>query len=218
MLHLINLLGNDDQWRNVAGTPVVLQNIPVKLRLGPDADIGGVYAASPDDNSGIMQSIPYTLGTDSQGDYISLILPRLEYWDMIYVERTINAPANNRYEAESAIKWNVAVDTDHSGYSGYGFVDEFAEINDSVSFYVSILQPGDYSFRFRYANGGTTATRTLFINGDSQGNIEFADSGDWEVWDSVTKQLYLEAGVHQAVLYYGLWDSGAINLDYLEIQ
>lgn len=218
IFHLVNLLGNDDQWRNVASTPVILQNVPVKLRLGPNANIQGVHVASPDNNSCIMQPIPYTLGTDSQGDYVSIILPRLEYWDMIYIERTINTPANNRYEAENAIKWNVAVDTDHSGYSGSGFVDQFAEANDSVSFYAAIPQSDDYTFRFRYANGGSDATRSLFVNGDYQGDIEFAGLGNWEIWGTATKQLYLEPGVHQVVLYYGAWNSGAINFDYLEIQ
>jgi dextranase len=216
--HLINLLGNDDRWRNVANTPPVLQNIPVKLRLGPDADIKGLYVASPDNNSCIMHPIPYTPGEDSQGDYVSITLPRLEYWDMIYIERTVNPPANDRYEAENAIKLNVAVDTDHGGYSGSGFVDQFAEVNDSVSFYVTVPQSGDYNFSFGYANGGSSAARTLFVNGDYQGNVEFDALGDWETWSAAAKEVNLEPGVHQVVLYYSSSNSGAINLDYLEIQ
>jgi len=155
IFHLVNLLDNDDQWRNVAATPTVQQNIPVKLRLGPDADIAGVYFASPDHNSCIMQPIPYALGVDSQGDYVSVTLPSLEYWDMIYIERTINAPVGDRYEAEDAIKWNVGVDTNYSGYSGTGFVDQFTETNDSASFYVAIPQSGNYTFGFGYANGSS---------------------------------------------------------------
>lgn len=218
IFHLVNLLGNDDKWRNIANTPPVPQNIPVKLRLGPDADIQGVYVASPDDNSCIMQPVPCALGADSQGDYVSINLGRLEYWDMIYIERSINAPADNRYEAESAIKWYVAVDTDHSGYSGSGFVDEFAEINDSVSFCVAVPQAGDYTFRFRYANGGSNATRAMFVNGDYQGDVEFAALKNWELWSTASKHINLDPGVHQVVLYYGAWNSGAINLDYMEIQ
>jgi dextranase len=218
IFHLINLLGNDDQWRNIAGSPPLLENIPIKLRLGPDADIEGVYVASADNNSSIMLPIPYTLGTDSQGDYLLITLPHLEYWDMIYIERTIKAPGNNRYEAEDAIKWNVGVNTNHGGYSGSGFVDQFAEINDSVSFYVAITQPGDYSFSFRYANGGSDASRALFVNGDYKDDIEFGALGNWEFWNTEVKQLYMEPGIHQVVLYYGSWNNGAINLDYLQIQ
>ena len=218
IFHLVNLLGNDDQWRNVAVTPAVLVDIPVRLRLGPDAGIAGVYFASPDYNSCIMQPIPYVLGADSQGDYVSVTLPSLEYWDMIYIERTIIAPGSDRYEAEDAIKWNVGVNTNHGGYSGAGFVDQFAEINDSVSFYVAITQSSDYTFRLRYANGGSNASRSLILNGDIKGNVDFTGLGNWETWGIATKQLYLEPGVHQVTLYYGSWNSGTINFDYLELQ
>ncbi|MBN1766316.1 MAG: carbohydrate-binding protein [Sedimentisphaerales bacterium] len=218
IFHLINLLGNDNQWRNVAATPAVQQDIPVKLRLGPDADVTGVYLASPDSDGGILHSIPYTLGSDSQGDYVSITVPRLEYWDMIYVERTVNPPANDRYEAEDANKWYVGVNTDHGGYSGTGFVDQYAEVNDSVNFYVVIPQAGDYTFTFRYANGDSNGDRSLIVNGDIQGDINFNTTGNWDTWSTGTREVSLEPGVHQVTLYYGSWNSGAINLDYLEIQ
>lgn len=218
LFHLINLLGNDDRWRNAAETPAVLHDISVKLRLGPDAQVSGVYTASPDANGGIMQALPYTLAEDSQGHYLSVTLPRLEYWDMIYVERTISPPANNRYEAERAVRQQVGVNTDHSGYSGTGFVDHFTEVNDSVNFYVTIPQAGNYTVRLRYANGGPAATRSLIVNGDIQGDVDFNPLGNWETWSIADHPIYFEAGVHQVTVYYGSWNGGAINLDYLEIQ
>lgn len=218
IFHLINLLENDNQWRNIADTPIVQQNVPVNLRLGHNADIAGIYFASPDYNGGIMQPLTYTSGTDSQGDYVSVTVPTLEYWDMIYIERTVNAPAGDRYEAEDAIKTYVGVNTNHSGYSGAGFVDQFSEVNDSVSFYVTVPQSGDYTFGLRYANGGANATRTLFVNGDFHDNVNFYSSGNWDSWGIATTQIYLEQGVHQVTLYYGSWNTGAINFDYLELQ
>lgn len=218
IFHLINLLGNDDQWRNVANSPTVLQNIPVKLRLGPDADITGVYVASPDLNGGIMQSVPYVLGSDAQGNFVSITVDRLEYWDMIYVERSIEVSVNDRYEAEVAIKWNVATNTNHGGYSGAGFVDQFAEINDSVNFYVAISQAGNYTFGFRYGNGGSNASRSLIVNGDIIGDVNFTNTGGWDSWGNAGREVSLEPGVHQVTLYYGSWNTGAINLDHLEIQ
>ena len=216
IFHLINLLGNDDQWRNIADRPVLLHDVPVKLRLGPDAEVTQVAVASPDTAGGMMQSVPYVTGTDTRGDFLSLTLPRLEYWSMICVERTITAAANNRYEAETAVRYQVAVDTDHGGYSGSGFVDEFAETGDSVGYYVVVNQPGEYSLRFRYANGGSDASRSLIINGDFQVNMPFGSIGSWEGWNIAGTSVYLQTGVHQVILYYGSWNSGAINLDYLE--
>lgn len=52
------------------------------------------------------------------------------------MDRTFSDPTNSIYEAESAIKTNVSTNTNHSGYTGSGFVDQFASSNDGVSFVV----------------------------------------------------------------------------------
>lgn len=218
IFHLVNLLGNDDRWRNVAAAPPVLEDLAVKLRLGPDAQVTAVKLASPDCQGGIMQPLPYTTGTDARGAYVSVTVPRLEYWDMLYVERTVELPAGGRYEAERAIQWNTAVDTDHGGYTGSGFVDQFTEAGDSVSFVVAAPRAGNYTLRFRYANGGPAATRSVVVNGDILGNVTLAPLGDWEQWGVAEATVPLEAGVHQVVLYYGHWNAGAINLDRLELE
>ncbi|AQT69212.1 Cycloisomaltooligosaccharide glucanotransferase precursor [Anaerohalosphaera lusitana] len=216
--HLINLLGNDNQWRNVANTPPLRNNVTAKLRLGPNVYISGIYLASPDIDHGIMQPLSYIESADPQGDYVSLTLPSLEYWDMIYVDRTIVAPAYNRYQAELANKWNVGVNTNHAGYTGSGFVDQYAETHDSVNFYITIPQDGSYNLNFRYGNGGSNASRSVIIDGDIQGDVQFTHTGSWGTWSTSSKQVHLSAGVHQVTLYYGPWNSGAINLDYLQIQ
>ena len=48
------------------------------------------------------------------------------------------------YEAEFAAQTNVSVNTNHSGFEGTGFVDDFAEAGDSVSFEVYVPQAGSY--------------------------------------------------------------------------
>ena len=53
------------------------------------------------------------------------------------------------YEAESAQLNGTSVNTDHTGYSGSGFVDGFASVGDSVSFTVTAPEDGLYSFVFR---------------------------------------------------------------------
>lgn len=218
VLHLVNLLGNDDQWRNVSNTPPLLTNLSVKYRLGPNADISGVHFASPDLNHGLMQSLPYSTGSDAQGNFISFILPSIAYWDMIYFERSIIPPPGDRYEAEDAIKSSVSVNTDHSGYSGTGFVDHFGSVGDSVSFVILTPADDDYSFQFRYANAaGTTATRQVFVEGDYAGNVSFPPLANWDTWATAPLAVQLKAGVHQVVLYFSSSNSTAINLDYLQV-
>ena len=218
VLHLINLLGNDDQWRNIANTPPLLTNLSVKYRLGPDANVSGVYFASPDLNHGVMRLLPYFTGFDAQGNFISFTVPSLAYWDIIYFERSLTPPPANIYEAEDAVKSSVSVNTNHSGYSGTGFVDHFANVNDSVSFVILVPTDNNYSFRFRYANAtGATATRQVFVDGDYAGNISFPPLANWDTWATVPLVVRLKAGVHQVVLYFSSSNSTAINLDYLQL-
>jgi len=215
VLHLLNLLGNDEQWRNISNRPPVLTNLSVKYRLGPDADISGVYFASPDLNHGIMRSLPYVTGRDGQGSFISFVAPSLVYWDMIYFERAVGSPADARYEAEDAVKYGVGVNTDHSGYSGAGFVDHFDNTGDSVSFVVTAAIEDDYSLEFRYANAtGATATRQVIVDGDYVGGVSFPTLAGWATVPLVCR---LKQGVHQVVLYFSNANGAAINLDYLRV-
>lgn len=218
VLHLINLLGNDDQWRNAAGSPPLLTNLSVQYRLGPNATINRVYFASPDTNHGVMQSLPYVSGSDSQGNFVSFTVPSLLYWDMIYFDRSVTPTPGNRYEAEDAVKWNVSVNNNHVGYSGAGFVDQFGSVGDSVSFIIVAPADKQYELRFRYANAiGSTATRKVFVDGDYAGNVSFSPLANWENWAVAPLTVQLKNGVHQVVLYFSSSNSGAINLDYLEL-
>ena len=53
------------------------------------------------------------------------------------------------YEAEQATLHGVAVNTNHPGYTGTGFVDKFDSRGDYVQFNIQIATAGDYSMIFR---------------------------------------------------------------------
>jgi hypothetical protein len=86
MLHLVNLVNLDDLWRNAAETPQVQTGIGLRYYVGNDA-IQAVYLASPDFNFGRTTSLRYTSNQDEKGRYIEFTVPRLAYWDMVYVRR-----------------------------------------------------------------------------------------------------------------------------------
>jgi hypothetical protein len=86
MLHLVNLVTLDDRWRNAAETPPVQTDIGLRYDVGDDA-IEGVYLASPDLDFGRTASLPFTNGQDERGRYVEFTVPRLVYWDMVYVRR-----------------------------------------------------------------------------------------------------------------------------------
>ena len=45
-----------------------------------------LWYATPDANHGAATALAYTSGTDTQGAFIQFTLPRLQYWDMLWLE------------------------------------------------------------------------------------------------------------------------------------
>ncbi|MDD2807603.1 MAG: CBM35 domain-containing protein [Patescibacteria group bacterium] len=141
--------------------------------------------------------------------------------DVSHCLLTLNNPTlmyHQRSEAEAATLTNVAVDTDHAGFSGIGFVDEFESFGDVVSFTVNVPLAGTYRFDFGYANGyPDAAVRHIWIDGEYFSSLVFPSLGTWDDWSTASQLGSLTAGVHTIELSSEWSDSGAINLDYLEV-
>lgn len=87
ILHLINLLGTDNQWRDERGkkaAPTEISDIEVTYYTSKDID--SVYIASPDMNDNRSKELSFEKGQDNSGKYIQFTVPSLEYWDMIYMK------------------------------------------------------------------------------------------------------------------------------------
>ena len=177
-----------------------------------------MYLASPDFGDCESQALQYSEGVDGNGSYITFCVPSLQYWDMIYIRRSVSSGLTT-HEAEDALKTNVAVDTDHAGYSGTGFIDAFETCGDSVGFTVKVPSSDTYTLRFRYANGsGEEAARAVIIDGKYANKAYFVAQPDWDTWATAETGVTLDAGVHTIVLYYGDYEYGAINLDYMQVS
>jgi len=219
IVHLLNLKGNDNQWRNSATAPTALTNLATKLYVSPDESVSHVYVASPDTGGGITSELAFTTGTDASGSYISFTVPSLQYWDMIYVKRTFTTPAGNQYEAESAIKTGVTTNTNHSGYTGSGFVDGFSGgSGKGVSFIVKAATDDDYALRLRYANGGSAAARDVYVDGAYAGTVQFPATANWDTWADGELTAHLKPGIHTVVVWESASNPGAINLDRLNVD
>ncbi|WP_326595989.1 glycoside hydrolase family 66 protein [Streptomyces sp. NBC_01803] len=89
VIHLINLIGNDDKWRDAGTqTPPTLTDLPVKYYLGDQDMPPSIHLASPDRDGGRSTELAFTTGTDSGGRYVSFTVPELKNWDFIYFDRT----------------------------------------------------------------------------------------------------------------------------------
>ena len=133
-----------------------------------------------------------------------------------------------RYQAAFAA-WGGGAnfDNNHSGYSAMGFVDklEAASAGAMVTFAVQAATAGTYSISYRYANAmGYTSTMTVAVE-DTSGNtvqapfqVSFPSLADWDTWGSVSGTVTLAAGTNLITIARTADDTGAINLNYLELD
>lgn len=87
ILHLINLLGTDNEWRDERGkkeTPVYTENVKVKYYT--DKMIKQVHMSSFTIEHGMSMELSFEKGEDAGGSYIEFVVPALEYWDMVYMK------------------------------------------------------------------------------------------------------------------------------------
>ncbi|HEV2784563.1 MAG TPA: PQQ-dependent sugar dehydrogenase [Actinophytocola sp.] len=127
--------------------------------------------------------------------------------------------AATRYEAESATISQGVVESNHTGFSGTGFVNYDNLVGSFVEFSVTAPQAGTATLVLRYANG-TTADRPMdvTVNGAVVGNdVSFPGTGAWTAWQTRTITAPLNAGAN-TVRATGVTANGGPNLDYLEVD
>lgn len=121
-----------------------------------------------------------------------------------------------QYEAESATLNSVTTNTNHTGYTGSGFVDGFSVAGDYVQFSISIATAGDYSLLFRYANDtGKKASRKVYVDGNEEAMAVFPDLANWDTWGTAEVGTYLTSGSHTVKIKF---NNHAINLDNLVVE
>lgn len=120
-----------------------------------------------------------------------------------------------RYEAESAAISQGVVESNHSGYSGTGFVNADNVAGGYTEWTVNGVA-GPATLRVRYANG-TTSSRpaSIAVNGTAV-SYTFGTTANWDTWATATLQATLVAGANK-VRVTGTGSGGNPNLDYLEV-
>jgi dextranase len=88
IIHLINLLGsNDPHWRDsmiARPEPPILENM--KVQVSSQETVRSVGWASPDFEGGEFHSVPFQTHKEGQMTWIDFTLPKLQYWDTVFME------------------------------------------------------------------------------------------------------------------------------------
>ncbi|GGU71047.1 cellulase family glycosylhydrolase [Lentzea flava] len=124
-----------------------------------------------------------------------------------------------QYQAENATISNGLVESNHSGYTGSGFVNYDNEVGSSVEFTVSSPSAGPATLTFRFANG-TTANRPMDItvNGSlAADELSFPGTGAWTTWQTRTTTVNLTAGTNK-IKATATTSNGGPNVDRLDVE
>lgn len=130
-----------------------------------------------------------------------------------------NAGAATRVlEAEQATVVNGAVESNHAGYTGTGFVNYANRTGGYVEWPVTDAVAGPAVLTFRYANGsGGDRPSSVTVGGMSVGALTFPATGAWTTWGTQTLTVQLAAGDNRVRLT-ATTGGGGPNVDSLTVN
>ncbi len=126
-------------------------------------------------------------------------------------------------EAESGtLAGGALVQTDHTGYTGSGFVGGFTDANKGnarVALTVNVATAGTYALALRFANGtGGARSLSLYVNGTRLRQTALGATAGWNSWATQTESVTLNAGNNTLAYKYDSTDSGNVNVDSLSVS
>ncbi|UPZ26919.1 DUF1080 domain-containing protein [Streptomyces sp. LRE541] len=133
-------------------------------------------------------------------------------------------PAATLYEAEEArLTGTAGIATDHTGYSGSGFVARYStEGKVGTTFDVQVKKSGTYDVNLRYSNGPNpfegTKSLSLYANGKKLRQVKLASTSNWDSWSTQTEKVALRKGNNTLSYRYDAGDTGHVNLDLITVR
>ncbi len=220
IIHLVNLLNNTStSWKDANGTysaPPTQTNLPVKMYYTGTIADGCLFYATPDSDFGTASELSFTTGSDGGGNYINFIVPRLEYWDMIWLEVNGTTIASTQIEAEDYDTYS-AVGTETCYDSGGGLNIGFVNNTDGES-YVGFgkinFAAGAASVSARVAStksGATLEFRLDSPTGPLVSTVSVGNTGGWQSWQTRNASVSGASGVHDV---YVVFKSAESNLNW----
>ena len=163
-------------------------------------------------------------GTESaeKPDKLPSIIEQTEEHNKGVLSFLVSPNKEAKFEAEDArrffpspTRW-LAINTQHPGYSGAGFIAGFYYNSGAyLEFPLEVLEAGTYTLKIRYANGAGPAKFGIYLDGEEIAKPEFMTVGAWSVWGDYELQIELttDSKVLKIMAEPGMTDG--INIDYI---
>jgi alpha-L-fucosidase len=127
-------------------------------------------------------------------------------------------PPPGHFEAEDATLSQATVATNHTGFTGSGFVDYTNVAGSYVQFSVPVTTAGTKTLTFRYSNAsGADRPMAISVNGGTPVTVSFPPTVDWNTWATATVSVSLPAGT-DTVRATATVAAGGPNLDSLDVS
>ncbi|WP_157254321.1 glycosyl hydrolase 2 galactose-binding domain-containing protein [Nonomuraea typhae] len=121
------------------------------------------------------------------------------------------------YQAEDATISQGAVESNHAGFTGRGFVNLDNVTGSYVEWTVTAAAAGPADLEIRYANGTTVNRPMSFtVNGGPAQNRDFPGTGAWSTWQTQAVPVTLREGVN-TIRAVSATANGGPNLDRLVV-
>lgn len=121
-----------------------------------------------------------------------------------------------KLEAEKAqLSGGASINTNHPGYSGTGFIDEYGNTGATTTFTVNVPEAGDYQVTLRYSGELVERILGIYVNGIKVKDTNLSPTPDWDTWASKKEVLTLDEGINHIAYKNDSGNSGVANLDYI---
>ncbi|MBN2601727.1 MAG: T9SS type A sorting domain-containing protein [Candidatus Marinimicrobia bacterium] len=122
------------------------------------------------------------------------------------------------YQAEEAVFHNAKIETEHTGFSGDGYVNFDNEIGSSIEFTVFMADADSQTVYIQFANGATSARpMDVMVNSVSIDQMPtFQATGAWTNWVLDSIRVYLISGMN-TITFTSSSSDGGPNIDRIDV-
>ncbi len=127
------------------------------------------------------------------------------------------ANVTTTFQAENAVVVSGAVEMEHSGYTGSGYVNTDNAAGSYIEFSLTAPQADAYELTFYYAAESGNRYGSIQVNGSTAvADIDFNGTGAWTTWGTASATVNLIAGANTIQLR-AEQSGGLANIDKMDV-